>query len=96
MPTNADVLVQILTEVTGRPRRGVQAIIDPIATGLGPQSTLNAMLTEAEAEALLADLRQEKAGILRWLQEGRNLTKPDIPRALYRSCDSGKLRQSIE
>jgi hypothetical protein len=70
MTTYADVLTQILHDVTGRPHVDVQALVNGIAEGLGHRSRLQDPMTDAEADAWLTRLRQEKAGILAWLVRG--------------------------
>jgi hypothetical protein len=69
MATYEDLLVEILYEVTHRPRLSVQALIVPLSEVLGYEIRLEDTLTETEREAWLMKLRQEKASILRWLVE---------------------------
>ena len=73
MPTYEDVLAEILYEVTDRPRLSVQGWIAPLRDVLGYEIRLEDTLTEAEREAWLMKLRQEKPNILRWLVETGHL-----------------------
>jgi hypothetical protein len=73
MATYEDVLADILSEVTHRPRLSVQALIAPLSDVLGYEIRLEDTLTETERETWLMKLRQEKASILRWLVEGGHL-----------------------
>ncbi len=70
MATYEDVLAEILYEVTNRPRLSIQALIAPLREVLGYEIKLEDTLTEAEREAWLMKLRQEKPRILHWLAEG--------------------------
>jgi hypothetical protein len=69
MATYEDVLAEILYEVTNRPRLSVQALIAPLSEELGYELRLENTLTEAEHDAWLMKLRQEKPRILRWIVE---------------------------
>jgi hypothetical protein len=73
MATYEDVLADILSEVTHRPRLSVQALIAPLSDVLGYEIRLEDTLTETERETWLMKLRQEKASILRWIVEGGHL-----------------------
>jgi hypothetical protein len=61
--TNADIIVRILSETTGKPERLFRAIL------AGIPSAQRGKLDELcpDAPAVLARLRQEKAGILNWV-----------------------------
>jgi hypothetical protein len=69
MATYDDVLAEILSEVTNRPRLSVQALIAPLSDVLGDEIKLEDTLTETEREAYLMKLRREKPRILHWLAE---------------------------
>jgi hypothetical protein len=69
MATYEDVLAEILYEVTNRPRLSVQALIAPLSNFLGYEIQLEDTLTEAERNAWLMKLRQEKPRILHWIVE---------------------------
>lgn len=70
-------MVQILTEVSGKPKEFVTEIV-----GVIPSSKeMDDDLPQGEGEELLEKLRQEKAGIFNWLLEGRR-------RALLKIHDS--------
>jgi len=68
--TNGDILVQILHEVSGRPRSVFEAILSHIKDQFPGQHKLDMVLSEKEAEQQLMDLRKEKAGILAWCLRG--------------------------
>lgn len=69
--TNAEILIQILHEVTGRPKRHVRRWVKLIRPMTGDNGrALDRKLSPAEAEDLLSRLRAEKPGIARWLIEG--------------------------
>lgn len=66
--TNQDVLVQILHEVTGRPKKQVRKIVEATRSALPDRGRkYDEHLPPAEAEQLLTSLRTEKEGILAWL-----------------------------
>jgi hypothetical protein len=69
MATYEDVLAEILSEVTNRPRVSVQTLIEPLSRFLGHEITLEDTLTEPERDAWLMKLRQEKPRLLHWLTE---------------------------
>lgn len=69
MATYEDVLAEILSEVTNRPRLSIQALIAPLREVLGYEIRLEAPLTGPEREAWLMKLRLEKPRILHWLTE---------------------------
>jgi hypothetical protein len=73
MATYEDVLAEILYEVTNRPRLSVEGLIGPLSDVLGYEIRLEDTLTEAERDAWLMKLRQEKPNILRWLVEQGHL-----------------------
>lgn len=65
--TRREVLIKILSEVSGKPEEFVVAVV-----GIVPSSgEMDDELPEGEGEDLLEKLRQEKAGIFNWLLEGR-------------------------
>lgn len=69
--TKQDVMVQILHEVTGQPKKQVKKIFKAIRSSLPDRGRkFDQTLTHAETEELLKGLRAEKEGILVWLIEG--------------------------
>ncbi len=69
--TNRDVMVQILHEVTGKPKELIGDVLhDFAAAHPGSQSGFDRSISDAEAEQLLNELRKEKSGILNWLLQG--------------------------
>jgi hypothetical protein len=69
MATYEDVFAEMLSEVTGRLRVSVQALIAPLSERLGYAIPLEDTLTETERDAWLMKVRQDKASIVRWLVE---------------------------
>jgi hypothetical protein len=69
MATYEDVLAEILSEATNRPRLSIHTLIAPLREALGYEINLDDTLTEAEREAWLMKLRREKPRILHWLTE---------------------------
>ncbi len=69
MATYEDVLAEILSEVTNRPRLSVHALIAPLSEVLGYEIKLEDTLTATERDAWLMELRLEKPRILHWLAE---------------------------
>lgn len=72
--TKADVFVQILHEVTGKPKEVVCSLLDEATKATG-RAGFDDELDDAEAEQLLADLRKEKDGIMDWLLRGAQKVK---------------------
>jgi hypothetical protein len=70
--TYGEILIQILSEVTGESADAVRGDVDRIFNALDSSHRLGVELPDDEAEKLLNELRQEKAGILNWLIDGRN------------------------
>lgn len=72
--TRREIIVQILSEVSGKPKTFVQSVVDVI-----PESeAMDSELPRDEGETMLKQLRQEKAGIFNWLLEGRRKALIDI------------------
>jgi hypothetical protein len=67
--TNAEIFAQVLSEVTGRPKAELMAIVEMVKRRGGP-ATWDEELTPDASERLLASLRAEKAGILNWILAG--------------------------
>lgn len=67
-------MIQILSEVSGRPKSLVCRVMEvaPVSKEMDDE------LPDGEGERLLERLRQEKAGILNWLLEGRMKALDDI------------------
>lgn len=69
--TNQDIMIQILHEVTGKPKKEVRRIVKALRSALKDKTReMDEERPAAEAEALLAKLRTEKEGILAWLVSG--------------------------
>ncbi len=69
--TNKDIMVQILHEVSGKPKEFVASMFEEIAGNLPNSTKLQEEVPVDKAEELLEALRKEKAGILNWLLKGR-------------------------
>lgn len=66
--TRREVMIQILSEVSGKPEELVAQVISCFV----PESKeMDGELSKGEGEKLLESLRHEKSGILNWLIEGR-------------------------
>lgn len=72
--TRRDVLVQILSEVSGKPKEFVCNVVGVVP----PSPAMDDQLPDGEGEELLERLRREKPGILNWLIEGRRKALIDI------------------
>ncbi len=68
--TYGDVMVQILSEVTGKPKDQVGELLNIFKDSFPGQHRLDEDLPPEKADQLLNDLRKEKAGILAWLEKG--------------------------
>lgn len=72
--TRREIIIQILSEVSGKPKSFVREVVDIVPVS----DAMDSELPKGEAEAVLNQLRQEKAGILNWLIEGRQKAIRDI------------------
>ncbi|GAB6083823.1 hypothetical protein JCM30471_27370 [Desulfuromonas carbonis] len=67
---NSEILARAVAEAAGLPLESVRASLAAFIEELPPGHRMNQDRAQAEAEQLLADLRQEMAGIRCWLLEG--------------------------
>lgn len=67
-----EIMAQILSEVSERPVSEVREGLELFAAS-HPSPQFHEELSEAEAEKLLKELRQEKSGIAAWLVQGARL-----------------------
>lgn len=67
--TNADIFNQILSDATGQPVAEVTEMTAALADMFGSRIDLQAEVSDAEAEKLLAALRKELPGIRAWLAQ---------------------------
>lgn len=65
--TNADIFNRILSDASGQPVAEVTGMTELLANMFGAQICLNEEISDAEAEKLLATLREELPGIRAWL-----------------------------
>lgn len=85
--TNLDIFATILSEVTDRPASYWREVIRNVYAAAGRDITFSPMLETvppAEAEQLLADLRAEKPGILRWVVGAAIAERQATPATRYR------------
>lgn len=68
--TRGDVFIQILSEVSGKPKESVFELLEFFKSTIPGQHKFDEELPDGEAEALLTGLRQEKEGIKAWLMTG--------------------------
>jgi len=67
--TRAEVFIQILSEVSGRPKTEVAELLNSIREAQ-PGDKFDEDLPDKDAALLMAELRKEKDGILIWLLDG--------------------------
>lgn len=65
-----DVFIQILHEVSGRPKDSIEGVLDAFLMKSGAPHMFNEEIAEAEYESLLENMRKEKDGINDWLMRG--------------------------
>lgn len=68
--TYSDILTQILSEVTGKPKDQLNDLLEEFKKRFQGQHRLDEELPPDKAEQLLDNLRKEKSGILAWLVRG--------------------------
>lgn len=69
--TNAEIMAQILHEVTGKPKEQMLDTISAVRQVLGEAGYgFDRVVPQEEVARSLARLRKEKSGILTWLVEG--------------------------
>ena len=68
--TNKDVLIQILSEVSGKPKSEVESLFENIKGNMPLGNKMDKELSDQDAEKLLSNLRKEKSGIMDWLIQG--------------------------
>ena len=68
--THGELFVRILTEASGRSRDFALEVVEEIKTSLHGQDIFDVDISPAEAESVLADLRDERHLIVQWLLEG--------------------------
>jgi hypothetical protein len=82
--TCQDILLQILSEVTGLPQSRFKPAIE-MSKALCLSHQFDEELSPAEAEKLLKELRQEKAGILNWMIGGAVMANRNLPNRAKRN-----------
>jgi hypothetical protein len=65
-----DVFIQILHEVSGKPKEFIDDILDAFLLSSGAATRFDEEISFAEYEATLTGLRKEKEGIKAWLMKG--------------------------
>jgi len=74
--TNRDILVQILSEASGKPKEQVSGLVEVVYSNI-PKGKLDQELPDDKAKTLLASLRTQLPGVLRWLAEGADMARKD-------------------
>jgi hypothetical protein len=65
-----DVFIQILHEVSGKPKSFIEGLLDSFITATGVSNRFDEDITEVEYKTLLEGMRKEKEGIKAWLIQG--------------------------
>lgn len=65
-----DVFIQILHEVSGKPKDFINDTLDAFLTASGSAHRYDEEISAAEYETLLNGMRKEKEGIRAWLMKG--------------------------
>lgn len=68
--TYGDIMAQILSEVTDKPKDQVDDLLEEFKKRFPVQYNLDEEVPPEKAEQLLDSLRKEKSGILAWLVRG--------------------------
>ncbi len=68
--TRGDVFLQILHEVSGKPKEFLSDILEAFKSAVPGQHKFDEEMSDADGEKLLAQLRMEKEGIRQWLIKG--------------------------
>ena len=69
--TRGDVFIQILSELSGEPKKLIAEMLYVIKDSMPPeQHTFDEEITDTEVGRLLDELIQEKEAILNWFFEG--------------------------
>ena len=68
--TYDEIIVQVLSEATGKQKSEVTALFETVRDRFPIGHNLSDELSNDKAEKLLNELREEKAGILKWLIDG--------------------------
>jgi hypothetical protein len=79
--TYEDVLIQILSEVTGNSKSEVTDLMKIFKDRFPIGHKLNEELPDDKAEKLINELRKEKAGILQWLIQGKMMVEKNTGHA---------------
>jgi hypothetical protein len=64
------VFIQILHEVSGRPKETIEGMLDAFLATISVPHKFNEEISIEEYEQLLNGLRKEKEGIRQWLMKG--------------------------
>ena len=68
--TNADIMIQILSEVTEKPKEQVSEMVDAIRKTFPGVNRLDVEVPDIKAEQILSGLREQKEGIRAMLTSG--------------------------
>lgn len=78
--TNADVFIQIISEVSGRSKEDATETLRLFRQSHPGKDGFDKEQPDEKAEMLLAQLRPEKSGILNWLLAGRRRAEAKFAR----------------
>ena len=79
--TYKDIIVQILSEATGKPKKEVTALFQTIEDKFPIGCNLSDELSDDKAKILFNELWQEKAGIVKWLVDGKMMVEKNTAHA---------------
>ena len=79
--TYKDIIVQILSEATGKPIKEVTALFETIEDKFPIGCDLSDELSNDKAETLFKELWQEKTGIVKWLVDGKMMVEKNTVHA---------------
>lgn len=70
MRKRREVFIQILHEVSGKPKEFIDDLLNAFLVSTGAKHKFNEEISDEEYETLLKGLREEKEGINAWLIKG--------------------------
>ncbi len=75
--TFGDILAQVISEVTGRPKEKIMEIVNAVEKAFPGKQRLEEEVPDDKVELLLNELRKEKPAILAQLMEYEMMTNDD-------------------
>lgn len=67
-----DVIIQILHEVSGKPKEAVAAMLESFKATIPGLHRFDEEISVEEGERLIVELRKEKDGIAKWIIDGHH------------------------